>query len=651
VHYRPEIDGLRAIAVLSVILFHADLSGVPGGYLGVDIFFVISGYLIASIIISEMEAQTFSFASFYERRARRILPPLLLVALVCVPFALFTMLPRGILEFSKSLLAVSVFASNIFFWRQSGYFDTEADLKPLLHTWSLGVEEQFYLAFPILLLLALRLGRKWAAALLFAAALVSIVYAQWGSSHAKDATFFLMPGRIWELLMGALVPVAVRDWRRPMPNWAYEFLGLLGLALIAYAILIDDRLRYPGIGSLPPTVGALLVILFSSRETFVGKLLGCRIPVAIGLISYSAYLWHQPIFVFARLFRLHAPGIFLPLVLVAASLGLATLTYKFVERPVRDPKIWSRGRIVLLSAAGSICMVSIGLAGVLSNGFESAYIKRSDVVSQEVYDLIRRHTGRNLIQDMGDDDCNYWVPKIDAAFRTRFAKCAEQHGAATIVLGDSHGMNIYNALFRGKYGKFVVGIANPGCRPWDKSEECPYTAFDSFLVGNRASVRLVIVHFSGSHLILDKVGRAEPAKVFEYGLSYRINDKMIAYAGNYLERMSTLTRVVWLGPFVEARADFTNVEELAKNGFRLNPISMDIFAALDASIRRWVENQPRKFDYIPFSEIVEPDPNFLRIGDCVTYRDLDHFSICGEKIIGDSLVKRLSSYSMGGARD
>ena len=170
-----------------------------------------------------------------------------------------------------------------------------------------------------------------------------------------------------------------------------------------------------------------------------------------------------------------------------------------------------RQRIVLLSAAGSICLVSIGLAGVLSNGFESAYVKRSDVVSQQVYDLIRRNTGGNLTHDMGDNDCNYWVPKIDTAFRTRFAKCAEQYGPAAIVLGDSHGMNIYNALFRGKYGKFVVGIANPGCRPWDKSEECPYTALDSFLADNRAWVRLVIVHFSGSHLV-DKVGRASPPR-------------------------------------------------------------------------------------------------------------------------------------------
>jgi peptidoglycan/LPS O-acetylase OafA/YrhL len=646
VQYRPEIDGLRAVAVLSVILFHAGLSGVPGGYLGVDIFFVISGYLITSIITAEMEAGTFSFVAFYERRARRILPPLFLVVLACVPFALFAMIPRDIVEFSKSLLAVGAFVSNFFFWQQSGYFETDADLKPLLHTWSLGVEEQFYLAFPLLLLLALRLGRRGASALFLAIAIASIAHAQWGSHHAKEATFFLMPGRIWELLMGALIPLVAEGLRRPMPRWVPEFLGLLGLVLIAYAIFVDDRLRYPGFYSLPPTVGALLVIVFSSRETAAGRLLGSRIPVAIGLISYSAYLWHQPLFVFARLIRFHKPDTFVFLALSAVSLALAALTYKFVERPMRNRKRFGRPRVFVLSAAGSICLVSIGLAGVLTGGFESEYISRSDIDSQQTYDLIKRNTGGELTQDMGtDNDCNYWVPRVDAAFRSRFVKCVEKYGPATVVLGDSHGMNIYNALFRANYGKFVVAVADPGCRPWDRSEECPYAGFDDFVANNRTWVKMVIVHFSGSHLILDQAGREEPAKVFEYGWNYRIYDKMIAYTGNYLEQMSTLTRVVWLGPFVEARVDFRDIKVLAKTGFHLNPVSMNIFETLDGAIRRWIERVPSKFDYISFSEIIKPDPNFLRIGDCVTYRDLDHFSVCGEKIVGKSLKQRLSSYS------
>lgn len=193
--YRPEIDGLRAIAVLPVILYHAGVPGFSGGFVGVDVFFVISGYLITSIILDEYENGGFSFVGFYERRARRILPPLFLVCLACIPFAIYSLSPRDLEEFARSLLSVCGFVSNFFFWSQSGYFDGPTELKPLVHTWSLAVEEQFYLVFPIALFLLLKLGRRHAIALFVATAVLSFALAVWGSRHATAATFYLLPAR------------------------------------------------------------------------------------------------------------------------------------------------------------------------------------------------------------------------------------------------------------------------------------------------------------------------------------------------------------------------------------------------------------------------------------------------------------------------
>ncbi len=203
-------------------------------------------------------------------------------------------------------------------------------------------------------------------------------------------------------------------------------------------------------------------------------------------------------------------------------------------------------------------------------------------------------------------------------------------------------MNIYNALFRANYGKFVVGLVNPGCRPWSDSPECPYLGFRDFLVANQNSVGTVILHISGSHLLTDASGREEPASVFEYGWNYQIYYKMIEFTENYLENMSGLTHVIWLGPFVEARVNFREVGTFAKTGFHLNPMSMYVFDALEKAIGQSVSSRPRKFKYISFSEVVKPDRDFLRVGDCLTYRDVDHLSVCGEKIVGENLKSVLS---------
>ena len=200
--YRAEIDGLRALAVIPVILFHAGFELFGGGFVGVDVFFVISGYLITTIIINEMDEGKFSLVNFYERRARRILPALFFVMLVCLPFAWYWLLPSDLKDFSQSVVAVAIFSSNILFWRESGYFDTAAELKPLLHTWSLAVEEQYYLLFPLFLLLTWRLGKKWILVLLGIAFPISLGLAHWAAYNNPSADFYLLPTRGWELLLG-----------------------------------------------------------------------------------------------------------------------------------------------------------------------------------------------------------------------------------------------------------------------------------------------------------------------------------------------------------------------------------------------------------------------------------------------------------------
>jgi len=235
--YRREIDGLRALAVLPVILFHAGFETFSGGFVGVDVFFVISGYLITTIILAELEQGKFSIVNFYERRARRILPALFLVMLVCIPFAWFWLLPSDMKDFSKSLVAVSVFASNILFWRESGYFDTAAELKPLLHTWSLAVEEQYYVLFPLFLMLFWKLGKRWILVTLGVVFVASLAVAQWAAYEKQAAAFYLLPTRGWELLIGAFSAFYLSKVNREeFGKGLSEVAGWLGVALIMSAV-------------------------------------------------------------------------------------------------------------------------------------------------------------------------------------------------------------------------------------------------------------------------------------------------------------------------------------------------------------------------------------------------------------------------------
>lgn len=340
--YRREIDGLRALAVIPVVLFHAGFTAFQGGFVGVDVFFVISGYLITSIVLEENRRGTFTLRAFYIRRARRILPALLVVLACSGPAAWFLLLPSDTRDFAESVLAALFFVSNVLFWLESGYFDTASTLKPLLNTWSLGVEGQFYLLFPLFALLVLRKrGERglWLGAL--AGFALSLGAAQWLTSSSPAAAFYLLPTRAWELLLGVLVALVLDRWPAPFGARLAGLLALLGIGAILLAVFAyDATVPFPGLPALLPTLGAALVILGARSGTLAQAILGNRLLVGIGLISYSLYLWHYPLFVFHRWTTIDGgASIAERWGLIALATILSLLTWVLVERPFRRPAV------------------------------------------------------------------------------------------------------------------------------------------------------------------------------------------------------------------------------------------------------------------------------------------------------------------------
>tara|TARA_B110000444_G_scaffold10752_1_gene9179 strand:+ start:673 stop:2607 length:1935 start_codon:yes stop_codon:yes gene_type:complete len=376
--YRPEIDGLRTIAVLSVVLYHADIifynlnpfflkqygiNFFEGGFIGVDIFFVISGYLISLIILTEMSNNNFSFVSFYERRARRILPALFFVMIAAIPFAITIMQPKELIQFSGSILSALNFSSNFWFWLEDSYTAGPSALKPFLHTWSLSIEEQFYLFFPIMILVIWRYFKKYLMSILIIIFLVSLQLADFWSSLYRDTTFYLLHTRGWELIAGSLLAKIEIDYGRKNNSILGFIMPSIGLFLVVHSIIFfDDQMRHPSFITLIPILGTMLLIWFSQKGEIVTDILSSKIFVSIGLISYSLYLWHFPIFAFSRILEFD-PSITNKLIQISLSFILAIISYKFIEKPFRKKGLLSLKTIILL--LGSTYLVLMILTGSL----------------------------------------------------------------------------------------------------------------------------------------------------------------------------------------------------------------------------------------------------------------------------------------------
>lgn len=452
---------------MPVIFFHAGFSSFSGGYIGVDIFFVISGYLITSILLKEMENDKFSLLSFYERRARRILPALSAV-LIVTSIAAFCLMPAELLKsYSQSVVAVVTFSSNIFFYLTNGYFSTASDEKPLLHTWSLAVEEQYYLFFPILMSALWSKGKKYLYSLLFIMTVISLFFAQYlAMNNHIDANFYLIFSRAWELFIGSLIafgkPISVADKR--IRN---ELGGIVGLLLIIYSILtFDNETPFPSFYTLIPVLGTGFIIRFAHAETYIGRLLCNNLFVSIGLISYSLYLWHQPIFAFLRLKTIGEPLNIWFYMAIILTFFLAITSYRYIEKPFRNKSAYSKKAIFKLSGISLSLFLLIGVLGHVGNGFKGRFPEN------KFTDSIKFSPKREACHTQGDSflkpsaACRYFEKDV------KWASFGDSHIVEpTYALAkqlEENNLGILHLSFSGCPPALLFDVNVKGCSEWIK---------------------------------------------------------------------------------------------------------------------------------------------------------------------------------------
>ncbi len=658
--YRREIDGLRAVAVIPVILFHAGVTTFSGGFVGVDVFFVISGYLITTILLNDLANGTFSIARFYERRARRILPALFTVMVCCLPFGWAWLPPEPLQDLLKSMASVVLFLSNFYFLSQTGYFGPSAEVQPLLHTWSLAVEEQYYLLFPLLLAVLWRRARGSILWVVLGASICSLGFAEWGLTRDPDRTFFFTLSRFWELGAGSICAALL--FRRPLaPN---SLLGGAGLGMILTAVFFyGGQAGFPGVNALLPVGGTALIILFGGAGTAVARLLGARPLVAVGMISYSAYLWHQPLFAFARLRSIEAPAPWLMGLLAVASLALAALTWRFIEQPFRKgtPPLLAR-RATLFATSGAIALAFVVLwqLGEATHGFAAR-------IDPQVLDLITPDEARRkrlCHYSDGDDFADHPA-----------ARCLQPNSAGgidVILMGDSHSRSIapevQDALAARGIGSYAVSYSGcvplPGFRRVAKGGSHDCAAFVDSVLGfarSQGVTTLVLTgrftfYWSGARFDNGEGGRenGEPGHIdlMAHAAEHRAADDparqaevLQAYADG-LRSLAEEFATVLVYPIPEAGWDVPNL--LVKNAM-FNQTRPDISTALSTYLRR---NGPvlDTFDAIASDRIypVRPAQTLCDTGtgrclnasgDKVYYLDDDHLSRTCALLLADPIAR------------
>lgn len=628
--YRADIDGLRAVAVMAVVLHHLSSTLVPGGYIGVDVFFVISGYLITKIIGQEIEEGRFTFTRFYERRIRRLFPALFAMLAATLVAGWFLLLPSDYVATLRAALGTVLFSSNIVFWKDmaAGYFASDAKLNPLLHTWSLAVEEQFYLLFPILLLLCFRYASRYLVAVLLACAFITLVASSLLVKGHEVAVFFLSPFRFWELLAGSLLAVkAVPDIDSRITRELVAGAGLLAIAVSAF--VYDTKTVFPGMTALAPVVGTVAILhAGGSGSTFVGRILSWHPVVYIGLISYSLYLWHWPLIVLTRFaIGMQPLAPYLPTLLLT-SIVLGGLSYHFIEQPFRHGNSVHRNKMFAAAVVAAVALLSVSVFGLARSG----------------------SPGRFDLQVIALDKARKpEIPYRECDSHKDWCRIGAKGVEPTVLLwGDSHMLAWAPALDRvyAKQGKGAILAIVSACPPIlgverDRSPNCFRSNEKVFqFLHNTPTIETIVLAAYWSTYF------AEQSSLSDINPKLAVLDEMSAAVGlkRTFSKLSSLGRKVYvLGP--------VPVYDLeVPVGLALEHMQQRKLLSMTMQMHRAKHRDFYKINETgldPGIQFVDPEkwmcrPNCIVLHDVTLYRDAHHLSVAGSLYLLPNLEASLA---------
>ena len=634
--YRHDITGLRAIAVIFVILFHLFPGFFPHGYLGVDIFFVISGYVVTLYIRNSIINETFKLQDFYRRRILRLFPVLFLILTLTYIFCYILLTPRQLKEVGQTLISVAFFSQNVYFFRESGYFDALTQDSPFLHTWSLAVEEQFYFLIPIILILVVKKSIKFISILL-SLMVLSLLLCLSVFDFSSSAIFYLLPFRFWQLSLGvliALIPLDLLDKSKKY-DVPLQLIGILILVLLL-APEISGSFKTLSLSVLAST-SASCFILARRQDTYIHKILSSGIFKVIGGASYSIYLVHHSLYSLVNVYKFHEVSLFDLLSIFACSIVIGLILRKYVEETFQKILTWSNATVFKIFAVLMSLIMIVGIQTNRTNGFESHYIadRVKSNEGKQMLKLIQKHTVLDISKRMNSRDCFFNSERINGDVQVKFDECSKKHGKAIILIGDSHAVSIYNIMERDSAVDFLVGFVKGGCRPFSENLEisCFYPKIQEFVRKNSQSISVVLFHQSGSYFLKDENMRADSNLTFKMNKSFSIATNEIKITTEYLQELRSQANVVWLGPYIESRIDLKDRRNW-RNDLKISEQIFQRFGVLDIYLRKNIYSYPVElfnFKYISLIQDFGITPNDIILGNCILYNDKDHFTQCGEK--------------------